>query len=79
MQTRLNRRLAGFSFIALAAAPYSAIIGFHLYAKTQPRTCEERRDLIIGGNQPASFGIVTTCRAWGFWEVSKTLRRDGEE
>jgi hypothetical protein len=74
--TTMKRRLTALSLIALAVAPYSAVIGMHLIAKTQPQTCEQSRDLIIGGDRPPSFGTVTKCYAWGWWEVSSTLQRD---
>jgi hypothetical protein len=79
MHTTTRRRLATFAIIiAAASAPWAPLFALHFYARTQPRTCEERRDVIIGGNRPASFGAVTTCYAWGWWEVSKSYRRDSE-
>lgn len=79
MTTRTNRRrLTWLALFAAATAPYAAIIGVHLYARTEPTTCEDQRDLIIGGGKPASFGTVTTCYAWGWWQVSKSLRRDDQ-
>ena len=75
---RNRRRLTWLGLVLAASAPYAAILGTHLYARTQPRTCEDRRDVIIGGNRPASFGTVTTCYAWGWWQISQSLRRDDE-
>jgi hypothetical protein len=78
MNITIKRRITALSITALAVAPYSAVIGLHLIAKAQPQSCEDRRNIIVSAKEGASWGIVTTCRAWGFWEVSKRLRRDGE-
>jgi hypothetical protein len=79
MHTLTRRRLATFAIIvAAASAPWAPILGIHFFAQTQPRTCEDRRDIIISAKDGAGWGTVTRCYAWGWWEVSKSYRRDSE-
>jgi hypothetical protein len=74
MTVRNRRRLAFLGLAAAGSAPYAAIVGFHLYAKTQPSVCKDTRDVILSPDRPASFGTVRTCR-WGIWTTSQTLIR----
>jgi hypothetical protein len=78
MHIRTKQTITMLGVFAAAVAPMGLLCGFHLYAQTQPATCEDHRDLILGGERGAGFGTVTTCYAWGWWQVSKTLRRDDD-
>jgi hypothetical protein len=79
MRISTRRRLTGFAIIGAAvSAPWVPLVALNAYAQTQPRQCEDRRDIIISAKDGTRWGAVEVCRVWGFWEVSKRYRRESE-